>query len=368
MATFVLVHGSWHDGSSWREAIARLQHHGHTAFAPTVAGHGKGVCKQVTHAQSTQSVVDFIVDHGLTDLVLVGHSYGGTIISKVVEAIPQRVRRLVFWSAFVLNDGESLIDAVPPYYRALFLRLATASDDNTVMLPFSIWRESFINDADLEVARRTYEQLSPEPYQQMVQPLDLGKFYRLKTPRSYLVGTDDIALPPGEWVGIPGCPRGSGSVGSSKCRAATSSSLQTRMDWWTASLKLAALDSDRRWCWAAARLRGSGPCAGALGRARAGAAGLRQRRGRRLARSAAAARAGRGDRVRPRLAREPARDTSGGARRRRPAFSCSRRSRPRRAPCQRRVSGGWRRTGERDPRRGLTPTGPRRSRWAGADG
>jgi pimeloyl-ACP methyl ester carboxylesterase len=64
-----------------------------------------------THAQSTQSVVDFIVDHGLTDLVLVGHSTGGTIISKVVKAIPQRVRRLVFWSAFVLNDGESLIDA-----------------------------------------------------------------------------------------------------------------------------------------------------------------------------------------------------------------------------------------------------------------
>ena len=67
------------------------------------------------------------------------------------------------------------------------------------MLPFSIWREAFINDADLDVARASYEQLSPEPYQQMTEPLDLRKFYTLDTPRSYLNGTEDVALPPGEW-------------------------------------------------------------------------------------------------------------------------------------------------------------------------
>ena len=67
------------------------------------------------------------------------------------------------------------------------------------MLPFSIWREAFINDADLDVARASYEQLSAEPYQQMTEPLDLRTFYTLDTPRSYLNGTEDIALPQGEW-------------------------------------------------------------------------------------------------------------------------------------------------------------------------
>jgi pimeloyl-ACP methyl ester carboxylesterase len=47
----------------------------------------------------------------VTDIVMVGHSYGGTIISKVAEAIPEHIRRLVICSAFVLNDGESMIEA-----------------------------------------------------------------------------------------------------------------------------------------------------------------------------------------------------------------------------------------------------------------
>src|SRR5262249_15954383 len=89
---------------------------------------------------------DFVVSCGLTDIVLVGHSYGGTIISKVAEAIPDRIRRLVYWSGFVLNDGECLNDVVPPHFRELFRDLAAGSPDNTVMLPFPIWREAFLND------------------------------------------------------------------------------------------------------------------------------------------------------------------------------------------------------------------------------
>jgi pimeloyl-ACP methyl ester carboxylesterase len=197
--TFVLVHGAWHDGSAWDQVIKRLEHHGHRAFGPTIAGHGKGVCKDVSHAQSTQSIVDFVVGRRLTDIVLVGHSYGGTIISKVVEAIPDRVRRLVYWAAIVLNDGESLNDTAPPDVRDLFRDLAAGSPDNTVMVPFPVWRETLLNDADLELARSTYESLSPMPYQQMLEPLDLKKFYALDTPRSFLLGSEDVALPPGEW-------------------------------------------------------------------------------------------------------------------------------------------------------------------------
>jgi pimeloyl-ACP methyl ester carboxylesterase len=199
MSTFVLVHGAWHDGSAWSAVTKRLEQHGHTAFGPTVAGHGKGISKQVSHAESTHSIVDFIVSRDLTDIVLVGHSSGGPIISKAAEVISHRIRRLVFLNALVLNDGESIDDTLPPHYRALFRQLAAASPDNTVMLPFEIWREAFVNDADLNLARWSYEQLSPEPYQPLVEPLDLRKFYTLDTPRSYINATEDIAMPPGEW-------------------------------------------------------------------------------------------------------------------------------------------------------------------------
>jgi pimeloyl-ACP methyl ester carboxylesterase len=202
MYTFILVHGSWHDGSAWGPVIKHLESKGHKAFGPTVAGHGKGVSKAVSHAQSIQSILDFIVQSNLTEIVLLGHSYGGTIISKVVEQIPDRIKRLIFWNAFVLNDGECLNDNVPPHYRALFDQMANASSDNTVMMPFPIWREAFINDGDLEMAKWSYEQLSPEPYQ-FTEKLDLKKFYEIirsgKVACSYLNCTEDIALPQGEW-------------------------------------------------------------------------------------------------------------------------------------------------------------------------
>ena len=196
---FVLVHGSWHTGEHWAPVADHLRAAGHEVHTPTVAGHGKGVDKRVNHAQCTQSITDYISQRDLRDVVLLGHSYGGTIISKVVEAVPERIGRLIYWNAFVLQDAESLNDNVPPHYRALFEEISRSSPDGSVMMPFPIWREAFVNDGDLATAHRTYDSLSPEPYQPFVDKLDLKKFYSLQTPRSYINCTEDIALPPGEW-------------------------------------------------------------------------------------------------------------------------------------------------------------------------
>ncbi|HTR47664.1 MAG TPA: alpha/beta fold hydrolase [Verrucomicrobiae bacterium] len=199
METFVLVHGAWHDGSAWDSVAQHLERKGHWTLAPTMAGHGKSAARNVDHAQCTDSVIRAIVERSLRDIVLVGHSFGGTIICKIAEAIPDRIKRLVFLNAFVLKDGDSLMDESPPHYVELFERLFGESSDGTVMIPFPIWRESFINDADLETAKWTYERLSPEPYQPCKDKLDLKKFYSLQTPRSFINCTEDTALPPGEW-------------------------------------------------------------------------------------------------------------------------------------------------------------------------
>jgi pimeloyl-ACP methyl ester carboxylesterase len=199
MSNFVLVHGSWHDGSAWKAVIKHLEAKGHQAFAPTVAGHGKGVNKNVNHAQCTQSIVDYIVDKDLTDIVLLGHSFGGTVIAKVAEAISDRIRRLIFFAAPVLNDGESFRDILPPDFQALPDKLARESDDNTLMLSFEIWREAFLNDADLDLAKSSYAQLSPEPYQPLIDKLGLQQFYSLPIPKSYLYCMEDTSRPQGEW-------------------------------------------------------------------------------------------------------------------------------------------------------------------------
>jgi len=164
-----------------------------------MAGHGRGVDRRVNHAQRTRSIVEAILAQNLNDFILVGHSFGGTVISKVAEAIPERIRRMVFLCAFVLRDGHSLTDEVPPETAAIFAQVARQSPDNSFLLPFPVWREQFINDASLELAQQSYAQLSPEPFQPLADKLDLKKFYSLQTPRSYINCTEDTALPPGEW-------------------------------------------------------------------------------------------------------------------------------------------------------------------------
>lgn len=199
---FVLVHGSWHDGSLWKPVADALDVAGHTVTTPTIAGHGKDAEKAgITHDDCVRSIVEHIEEEDLHDVVLAGHSFGGTVIARVAQEIPERVRRLVFWNAFVPEDGNSLNDEVPPHYVEMFDGLAAQTDDDTVMLPWPVWREAFINDADEDLARAAYEQLSPEPYQPFRDKLDLGGFYKLDIPRSYLNCTEDIALPPGPEYG-----------------------------------------------------------------------------------------------------------------------------------------------------------------------
>jgi pimeloyl-ACP methyl ester carboxylesterase len=210
LSTFVLVHGAWHDGSAWDQTAGHLESKGHKALAPTMAGHGRSAPRNVDHAQCTDSIVQAIVERDLREFVLVGHSFGGTVVCKVAEKIPERIRRLVFLNAFILKDGDSLVDEIPPTHAALYDRLSTGSRDGTVMIPFPIWRESFVNDADWELAKWTYSQLSPEPYQPCIDKLDLQKFYSLEMPRSFINCTEDIALPPGEWGWHP---RMSGRLG-----------------------------------------------------------------------------------------------------------------------------------------------------------
>lgn len=199
MSVYVLVHGSWHDGDAWVDVAVHLENRGHEVHHPTMAGHGDQGPRAVNHDDCVVSIVDYINDHDLTDFVLVGHSFGGSVIARVAERVPARVRRLVFLNAFVPVNGTSVLDNAPPAYQALFPMLAAQSTDNTVTLPFEVWRDAFIGDADLDRARQTYRMLTPEPLGPTVEKLDRTKFYELSSvPRSYVLCDEDSALPPGD--------------------------------------------------------------------------------------------------------------------------------------------------------------------------
>src|SRR6516225_2247648 len=203
--TFVLCHGTWHGGLAWEEVIQDLRKLGHYAVAPTMAGHGPGVERHgITHKDCAHSVAECVREHELRNVILVGHSWGGTVAQRVAADMPERTARVVFLDALVLNNGERVFDILPD----VFLESLTpkngngspAASENSGLLPpppWETWRDNFIQDAPEDVARSTWERLSPEPSQVNLDTLDLTRFYSLEIPKSFIYCRQDKAMPPG---------------------------------------------------------------------------------------------------------------------------------------------------------------------------
>ena len=220
--TFVLLHGSWHGGWAWEPTAWCLRELGHEAYAPTYPGHQPGAdpAPAIRHQDYVRSVVDFIEGRDLRDVVLVGHSFGGSVVSRVSQEIPERLTRLVFHTAFVVEDGASVNDNFPagPDRRRSAPR-RPSSPDNTVACPWEVFRDLFIQDASPEAARTVWERLVPQPFSPWEEKLDLAEFHRGELPRSFIAVADDLALPPGP--GTRTCRRGWAASSSSRWAAAT---------------------------------------------------------------------------------------------------------------------------------------------------
>jgi pimeloyl-ACP methyl ester carboxylesterase len=195
--TFVLITGAWHGGWAWRPVAERLRAEGHRVLTPTLPGLADGADpREHTLGDVVDAVVRTVEDADLHDVTLVGHSWGGYPITGAAPRLAGRLRKLIYWGAFVPAAGRSLFDEVPPAYQGLFTAQAEASGNNSVVLPYDVWRQAFIADATEDVARLVHELLVPQPMQyftETVEPLDVD------VPVAYLLGELDIALPPGEY-------------------------------------------------------------------------------------------------------------------------------------------------------------------------
>jgi len=196
MATYVLIHGAWHTGTELGPVAGLIAAAGHKTFTPTIKGNRPGDPKTTSLAEAIQSIVDYLADDNLTELILVGHSYGGMVITGVADRVPERIRRLVYWNAFVPNSGESIYDMLPPELVDLFNAVATERGDGTIVLPFQVWREALINDADLETAQRAYRALNPHPLRTLSDKIWLKTNpAHMIVAKSYINCTEDISLP-----------------------------------------------------------------------------------------------------------------------------------------------------------------------------
>ena len=115
MTAFVLVHGAWAGAHGWRHVRRLLAAAGHEVFTPSLTGIGERVhlaSPQVDLTTHVNDVVNQVMFEDLRDIVLVGYSYGGVVVTGAAEHIHDRIRELVFLDAFVPSDGDSAFDAL----------------------------------------------------------------------------------------------------------------------------------------------------------------------------------------------------------------------------------------------------------------
>jgi len=171
MATFVLVHGAWHGSWCWKRVRKTLQAQGHEVFTPTLSGVGERshlLSPHVSLDTHIADVVNLMVWEELSDVVLCGHSYGGCVISGVADRVPDRVRQLVYLDAFVLEDGQSLHDTLPPAQRDLQLELTLQHGGGWKVPP--IPAEVFnVNASDLEWVNRQCTMQPLATFQQAIK-------------------------------------------------------------------------------------------------------------------------------------------------------------------------------------------------------
>jgi pimeloyl-ACP methyl ester carboxylesterase len=113
MAVFVLVHGAWSGGWGYREVTAKLRAAGHEVHVPTMTGLGERAhlaSPAITLSTHVADVLGVIESEGLDDIILVGHSYGGMVVTGVATKIGAKIRTLVYLDAFLPGDGNSLWD------------------------------------------------------------------------------------------------------------------------------------------------------------------------------------------------------------------------------------------------------------------
>jgi pimeloyl-ACP methyl ester carboxylesterase len=194
MATFVLVTGAWHGSWCWKRVRGALTAQGHTVFTPTLTG----LCER-SHLLSPDVDLQTPIDDNvnlirweeLTDIVLVGHSYGGCVISGVADRMGERIAALVYLDAFVLESGQSLHDTLPAEHRQGQLDAATAVGDG--------WRVPPIPAAvfNVNAADRSWvdAQCTDQPLASFQQKLHLSPSAPAVGAIHYIYATD--------WEGTP---------------------------------------------------------------------------------------------------------------------------------------------------------------------
>ncbi|MCR8557788.1 alpha/beta fold hydrolase [Mucilaginibacter sp. BJC16-A38] len=194
-ATIVLVHGAWADATAWQAVIPVLKAQGHEVIAVNLPGHGSDTTSFAKI--SLQSYVD-VVKNAIGDrknVILVGHSMAGLVISQVAEEIPGQIKELVYLAAYLPKNGESLLSLAKQdadSHVGKYLQIDQATGSAIVAKDGVV--DVFAADAPAQVGEYIANNIKPEPLAPLATPVTLtdGKFGSVR--KVYIHTVNDHAV------------------------------------------------------------------------------------------------------------------------------------------------------------------------------
>jgi pimeloyl-ACP methyl ester carboxylesterase len=196
VSTYILVHGAWHGGWCWHRIVARLQRASQTVVAPDLLSLGRDCTPpgEVTLARWADQIAT-VARSAAEPVVLVGHSRGGIVLSEVAERVPERIRALVYVTAFLLEDAQSLREAAALDAHSLVpAAMEIAADHQTATIRSSSVREVFYGQCSDEDVALAQSLLRPEPLAPLATPVRTSSERFGKVPRVYVECTADRAM------------------------------------------------------------------------------------------------------------------------------------------------------------------------------
>ena len=168
--TFVLVHGGWRGGWCWSRVAEQLRRLGHRVFTPTLTGVGERshlLSEHIHLEMHIRDVVNVLRWEGLQDVVLVGHSYGGSVISGVAEHSVATIGSIVFLDAFLPENGECIADLASAAVAESLKAARARGDISVASMPAANFK---VNEAD---RAWVYANCTPQPLQPFFDPIVL---------------------------------------------------------------------------------------------------------------------------------------------------------------------------------------------------
>jgi len=196
MANYLLIHGAMRGAWLWDKLMPLLMKGGGNPIAIDLPGHGdrKADSSWVTMSNYISDVIDFIRKENLKDLVLVGHSMSGIVISKVAEEIPERIKHLVYPAAVVPKDNEALIDLLTKERQETLQKLHGKVKE--VFGTLEQLGPMYFTDQEGEEKEFYMKQLTPQPLAPFFEKIHFNQFPKIDTPKTYILGLRDKSLPP----------------------------------------------------------------------------------------------------------------------------------------------------------------------------